>query len=150
MDTHTHQVSVVEFTARVRVFHKRLCTMRLRKLFRISCWKHETNEWVRSKINFLAGPQEPPLATVWRRKLAWFGHVTRRASPSETILHGTFYGGRRRGRQRKCCKDNIKEWTSLPVPELLTRVSCRKDWKGVSAESFFMTPLMTRSVKGLK
>ena len=22
--------------------------------------------------------------------------------------------------------DNIKEWTSLPIPELLTRVSCRK------------------------
>ena len=31
--------------------------------------------------------------------------------------------------------DNVKEWTSLPMPELITRASCRKDWKRVSAES---------------
>ena len=34
--------------------------------------------------------------------------------------------------------DNIKERTSLPMPELLTRVSCRKDWKRISAESSLM------------
>ena len=37
--------------------------------------------------------------------------------------------------QRKCWMDNIKEKTSLPMPELLTRVSCRKDWNSISAES---------------
>ena len=36
--------------------------------------------------------------------------------------------------------DNIKEWTYLPMPELLTRVSCRKGWKRISAESFVMSP----------
>ena len=36
--------------------------------------------------------------------------------------------------------DNTKEWTSLPVPELLTRPSCRKDWKKISAESTLMSP----------
>ena len=39
------------------------------------------------------------------------------------------------GRQRKCWMDNIKEWTYLPMPKLLTRTSCRKDWKRISAES---------------
>ena len=43
--------------------------------------------------------------------------------------------GRRRGRQRKCWRDNIKGWTSLPMPELLTGASCRKVWKRISAES---------------
>ena len=45
--------------------------------------------------------------------------------------------------------DNIKEWTSLPIPELLTRVSCRKDWKRISAESSLMSPSCPQYVKGL-
>ena len=47
----------------------------MRKLLRISYLKHKINDWVGSKINFLADSQEPLLATVKRRKLAWFGHV---------------------------------------------------------------------------
>ena len=34
----------------------------------------------------------------------------------------------------------IKEWTSLPMPELLTGASYRKDWERISAESPFMSP----------
>ena len=47
---------------------------------------------------------------------------------------GTLEGGRYSGQQRKCCMDNIKEWTSLPMPELLTMAS-RKRWKRIYAES---------------
>ena len=37
--------------------------------------------------------------------------------------------------------DNIKERTSpLPMLELLTRASCRIDWKRISAESSVMPP----------
>ena len=86
------------------------------------------------------GPQESLLATVKRRKPAWFGHVTCQDSLSKTILQGTLEGGRLRGRQRKCWMENIKEWTLLPMPELLTRASCRKDLKGISAESSLMSP----------
>ena len=60
----------------------------LRKLLRISYLEHKTNDWVRSKINFFVGPQELLLATVKRRKLACFGHVTRYDSLSKTILQG--------------------------------------------------------------
>ena len=87
---------------------------------------------MRSIISSLVGPQEPLLAAVKRRKLAWFGHVTRHNSLSKTILQGALEGG-------KCWMDNVKEWTSLPMPELLTRASCRKDWKKISAESFLMS-----------
>ena len=112
----------------------------LRKHPRISHLEHKTNDWVRSKINFRVGPQEPLLATDKRWKLAWFGHVTRHDSLSKTILRGTLEAGRCRVRQRKCWMDNIKEWTSLPMPELLTRASCRKDRKRISAELSIMSP----------
>ena len=112
----------------------------MRKLLHISYLEHKINDWVRSKINFLVGPQEPLLATVKRQKLAWFGHVTHHDSLFKTILQGTFGGGRRCGRQRKCWMDNIKQWTSLPMSEQLTRASCRKEWTRISAES---SPLMS-------
>ena len=57
--------------------------------------------------------QEPLLATDKRWKLVWFGHVTYDNSLSKTILQGTFEGERRRGRQRTCWINKIKEWTSL-------------------------------------
>ena len=106
----------------------------------ISFFEHKANDCMQNKINFLVGPQEPRLATVRRRKLAWFGHVPRHDSLSKTILRGTLEGGQRRGRQRKCWMDNIKEWTTLPMPKLLTRTSCRKDGKRKSAESSRMSP----------
>ena len=60
-------------------------------------------------------------------------------SLSKTILWGTLDGGWCCGWQRNCWMDNIKEWTSLPVPELLTRASCRKYWKRIHAESSLMS-----------
>ena len=38
------------------------------------------------------------------------------------------------GQHRKRLVFNIKEWTSLSMPELLT-MACRKDWKRMTAES---------------
>ena len=80
-------------------------------------------------------------------------HITCHDSLSTTILQGTLAGGRRPGRHRKCWMNNIKERTSLPMPELLTGAFCSKDWKKNSAESSFMPPLSppptTQSVKGL-
>ena len=116
----------------------------MRKLLCISYSEHKTNDCVRSKINFLVDPVTRSTvtssATVRRRKLARFGHVTRYDSLSKTILQGTWEGRQRRGRQRKCWMDNIKDLTYLPMPELLTRASCRKDLKRISAESSIMFP----------
>ena len=82
------------------------------------------------------------LATVKRRKLARFGDIRRQDSLSKIILQRTLEGGQRHGRQRKCWMDNKKEWTSLPMLELLTRASCRTDWnwKRNSAESALCSP----------
>ena len=54
---------------------------------------------MRSKINFLVGAQEAPLATVKTGKLAWFGHVTHHDTLSITILQGTKAGGQLRYRR---------------------------------------------------
>jgi hypothetical protein len=58
----------------------------LRRLLRISYLEHKTNQFVRNTVSALVGPQEPLLATVKRRKLAWFGHVTRHNSLCKAIL----------------------------------------------------------------
>ena len=86
----------------------------------------------------------------WRPALLWTTHLDggpARYGPhlvelrlatdslSKTILQGTLVGVRRRGWHRKCWMDNIKEWTSLPMPELLTVAYCRKHSKRISAES---------------
>ena len=50
---------------------------------------------------------------VKRRKLQWYGHVSRSSGLAKTILQGTVKGERRQGRQKKRLEDNIKEWTGL-------------------------------------
>ena len=121
----------------------------LRKLLRISYLNHKNNFLVWSKISSPVGPQEPVLVTVKRWKLAWFGHVTRHNSLAKTILQSTLEGGLCCGRQRRCWMDDIKGWMSLPVPELLTWASCRKDWRRISAELSLMSPLTIQLIKGL-
>ena len=59
------------------------------------------------------GPHEDLLTIVKRRKLQWYGHVSRSAGLAKTILQGTMTGGRRQGGQRKRWEDNIREWIGL-------------------------------------
>ena len=83
-----------------------------RKVLRISYKDHVTNEEVRAKIQRAIGPLEDLLTIVKRRKLQWYGHVSRSSGLAKTILQGTVRG-RRHGRQRKRWEDNIREWTGL-------------------------------------
>ena len=116
----------------------------LRKLLGISYLEHWTNDQVRKKIKDLVGPQEPLLATVKRRKLIWFGHVMRHNTISKTILQGTLEGGRRRGRPKKNWVENVKEWTDLTMPDLLTAVFQRQRWKNLSAAAARQSPQRPR------
>ena len=72
-----------------------------------------TIEEVRAKTQQAIGPHEDLLMIVKRRKLQWYGHVSRSLGLAKTILQGTVKGGRRQGRQRKMWEDNIREWTGL-------------------------------------
>ena len=72
-----------------------------RKLLSISYRDHITNEEAKTRIGNAIGPYEDLLTSVIRRKLKWYGHITRSSGLAKTILQGTVQGGRRRGRQRK-------------------------------------------------
>ena len=99
-----------------------------RKLLNISYKDHITNEEVRRKIQASILEYDALLTLVKKRKLRWFGHVSRSSGLAKTILHGTVKGKRKRGRQKKRCEDNIKEWT---LPAQLGQLKTRQDGKGL-------------------
>ena len=80
-----------------------------RKMLYISYKDNFTNEEVRAKIQQAIEPHEDLLTIVKRRKLQWYGHVSRSSGLAKTILQGTVKVGRRQGRQRKRWEDNIRE-----------------------------------------
>ena len=57
-----------------------------RKILHISYKDHVTNEEVRAKIKKAIGPHEDLLTTVKRRKLQWYGHVSRSSGSDQTHL----------------------------------------------------------------
>ena len=80
-----------------------------RKILHISYKDHVTNKEVRAKIQQAIGPHEDLMTIVKRRKLQWYGHVSRSSGLAKTVLHGTVKRGRKQGRQRKRWEDNIRE-----------------------------------------
>ena len=84
---------------------------------------------MRNRAHATVGEQQPLLATVKRRKLAWFGHAIRHDSLYKTILQGILEGSLRRGRPRKSWGANVKEWTELGMQDLLDAASQRQTWK---------------------
>ena len=64
---------------------------------------------------------------VWPHlKILWHG---------EDNSAGTAKGARRRGRQKKRCEDNIKEWTGMEFGDSLRAAEHRERWKGIVATS---------------
>ena len=72
-----------------------------RKILHISYKDHVANEEVRAKIQQAIELHEDLLTIVKRRKLQWYGHVSRSSGLAKIILQGTVKGGRRQGGQRK-------------------------------------------------
>ena len=59
-----------------------------RKILHISYKDHVTNEEVRAKIQQGTGPHKVLLTIVKRRRLQWYGHVSRSSGLAKTILQG--------------------------------------------------------------
>ena len=117
---------------------RRIQAMEMRcycKILCISCKDHVTNKEVRAKIQQAIGPHEDLLTIVMRRKLQWYGHVSRSAGLAKTILQGTVKGGRRQGGQRKRWEDNIREWTGLEFGKSQRAVENREKWRKLVAKS---------------
>ena len=95
---------------------------------------HVTNEKVCAKIQQATGPHEDLLTIVKRRKLQWYGHVSRSSGLAKTILQDTVKGGRK-DRERKRWEDNIKEWTGLELAKSQRAVEYREKWRKLIAKS---------------
>ena len=92
------------------------------------------------------GPHED-LAIVERRKLQWYGHVSRLSGLAKTILQGTVKAGRRQGRQRKRWEDNIREWTGLKFAKSKRAEENRQKMEQTGCQIIFGAPT-TLAVKG--
>ena len=106
-----------------------------RKKLHISYKDHVTSEEVRAKIQQAIGPHEDLLTIVKRRKLQWYGHVSRSSGLAKTILQGTVKGGRRQGGQRKRWEDNIREWTGLEFGKSQKAIENRENGRKLVAKS---------------
>ena len=94
-----------ELEKRIQAFETRW----YRRLMNVSYKDHVTNEDVRRNIQAAIGKYDELLTLVKKRKLRWFGHVSRSSGLAKTILQGTVQGKRRKCRQKKRWKDNFKE-----------------------------------------
>ena len=106
-----------------------------RRLLNISHKDHVTNEEVCNRIQNAIGVHDDLLTMVKKKKLRWYGHIPRSSGMAKTILQGTVKGARRRGRQKKRWKDNIKEWTGMGFGDSLRVAEDREGWKGIVAMS---------------
>ena len=118
-----------ELEKRTQVFEMRC----YRRLLNISYKDHVTNEEVRRKIQAAIGEYDELLTLVKKRKLRWFGHVSRSSGLAKTILQGTVKG--KRGRQKNRWEDNIKEWTGMDFASSTRAAENRSRWKRIVAYS---------------
>ena len=114
------------------------------KILHISYKDHVTNEEVCAKIQQASGPHEDLLTIVKRRKLQWYGHVSRSSGLAKTILQGTVTGGRRQSGQRKRWEDNIRERTGLEFGKSQRAVENREKWRNLVAKSFVVPQRSSR------
>ena len=91
-----------------------------RKILHISHKDHVTNEEVRAKIQQSIGPHEDLLTIVKRRKLQWYGQVSRSSGLAKTIVQGTVKGRRKQGRQKKRRENNNRELAGLEFAKTQT------------------------------
>ena len=118
--------------------HRRIQAMEVRcyrKILRISYKDHVTNEEVHAKIQQAIRPHEDLLTVVERRKLQWYGHVSRSSGLAKTILKGTVKGARRQGRQWKRWVDNIRKWTGLEFAKSQRVVENKEKWRKLVVKS---------------
>ena len=84
-----------------------------RRILGISYTDHVTNEETRKTIAQHVGHCEDLLTSVKKKKLRWYGHVTRSSGLFKIILQGK----RRQGTQRKRWTNNIEGWTGKTFAE---------------------------------
>ena len=96
-----------ELQKRMQAFEMRCYRRLLNFLYK----DHITNKEVQRKIQAGIAEYDDLLTLVKKRKLKWFGQVSRSSGLAKTVIQGTVNGNKRE-RQRRW-EDNIKEWTGM-------------------------------------
>jgi hypothetical protein len=87
---------------------------------------HTTNIKVRELVVQHIGCHDSPLTVAKKRKLRWFGHVTRaKGTLANIILQGTVEGNRKRVRPKRIWMDDVKAWTGRKTGDLIRLVEER-------------------------
>ena len=98
------------------------------KILRILYKDHVTNEEVRAKIQQAIGPHEDLPTIVKRRKLQWYGHVSRSSGLAKTIFARHSERGKKTRQTEERWEDNIREWTGLEFAKFQGAVGNEKNW----------------------
>ena len=93
------------------------------------------NEEVRNRIQNAIGVHDDLLTMVKKRKLRWYGHISRSSGMAKAILQETVKRVRRRRIQKKRREDKIKEWMGMGFGDSLRAAEDREGWKGIVATS---------------
>ena len=109
-----------------------------------SCKDRLTNEEFRYKIQNAIGIHDDLLTMVKKRKLRWYGHISRSSGMAKTVLQGTVKGTRRRRRQKKRWEDNIKELTGMEFGDSLRASEDSERWKCIVAMSSVVPQRLSR------
>ena len=93
---------------------------------------HVTSEEVCKRIREAIGDYDEQILFK-KRKLRWFGHVSRSSALAKTILQDTVKGKRKRkrGRQKERWEDSIREWTGIVFASSTRAAEKRTRWKGI-------------------
>ena len=94
-----------------------------RKILNITYLDRISNTDLHLKISEILGNTDSLMNTIKKRKLKWYGHLTRSNGLSKTILQGTIEGKRKQGRPKKSWMDNIKEWTGMNHTQIKSKAS---------------------------
>ena len=104
-----------------------------RRLLGVHWREHRINASVLEEIRRKGGELEPLLDTVKKRKLRWFGQVTRRPGTlAHTVMHGGVEGRRGRGRPRRSWSGDVGVWVGEPVSVCMRMAEDRRRWREIS------------------
>ena len=88
-------------------------------------------------IQAAIGEYDELLTLVKKRKLRWFGHVSRSSGLAKTILQGTVKGKRKRGRQKKSGKTISKRGQEWTLPAQLGQLKTDQNGKGLQIHLWY-------------
>ena len=83
------------------------------KLLDIKYQDKNMNVYVKEKLIAIVGKYNPLLHMIKRRKLKWYGHISRHEGLIKTIMQGIVEDSRKQDRPKSQWFNNISDWTKM-------------------------------------